>query len=426
MRKWVCMCLVGLGGTMLHGPTRGTESETTNDSAVVAAEQVQLGAGGVDLLAGIPGEGAVTLEQIRGWLANPENHRPLSVVLPEGLDAGAANVFIPEDNPLTRAKIELGRQLYFDPRLSNDGTISCASCHDPAHAYTAPTRFGVGIHGQEGGRNSPVAYNRLLSRAQFWDGRAATLEEQAVGPIANPIEMGNTHEECVKFVGSLPGYRLQFEKIFEDGVTIDNVGRAIASFERVLVTGPTPYDDAVGLIRFEETFAEDLEDMEWFAEEEPELFEQYQQLKAKTTANPLSESARRGMDLFFGKANCANCHSGANFADEQYHNLGVGMDAAEPDLGRYDQTKQESDKGAFKTPTLRNVALSGPYMHDGSQETLEEVMKWYNIGGEKNPWLSDKMKPLDLNEQEIADVIAFMVQGLTGEFPPVQTGRLPE
>jgi cytochrome c peroxidase len=411
---------------MLHGPALGTEIETTNDSAVAATEQVQLGAGGVDLLAGIPGEGAVTLEQIRGWLANPENHRPLSVVLPEGLDAGAANVFIPEDNPLTRAKIELGRQLYFDPRLSNDGTISCASCHDPAHAYTAPTRFGVGIHGQEGGRNSPVAYNRLLSRAQFWDGRAATLEEQAVGPIANPIEMGNTHEQCVQRLQEIPGYVAQFQAIFTDGVTIENVGRAIASFERVLVTGPAAFDHQERLENFIAAYADDLEDLSVLAEDDPDLFYQYARLKKNVAEQPMSESAQRGRVLFFDpRINCATCHSGANFADELYHNLGVGMEAKEPDLGRYVVTQEEKDKGAFKTPTLRNVEWTAPYMHDGSQKTLLEVVEWYAKGGHPNPHLSDKVKKFEASEQDKLDLVEFM-RALTGSLPAVRTDRLPE
>ncbi|MGC6551006.1 MAG: cytochrome-c peroxidase, partial [Rubripirellula sp.] len=140
---------------------------------------------------------------------------------------------------------------------------------------------------------------------------------------------------------------------------------------------------------------------------------------------PMSESAQRGMALFFNKAKCSACHAGANFADEQYHNLGVGMQAAKPDLGRFTVTKEEKDKGAFKTPTLRNVALSPPYMHDGSQQTLEEVIDWYNQGGHKNPWLSDKMTPLNLTDQEKVDLLGFLVEGLTGEFPYVSQSRLP-
>ena len=390
----------------------------------VQNEPITLGTG--DLLTGIPGEGPLTNEELKQWLANPANHKPLAFVLPEGLDAAAANIYIPENNPLTRAKIELGRQLYFDTRLSSDSTISCASCHNPAEGYTAMTKFGVGVRGQEGGRNSPVAYNRIVSREQFWDGRAASLEDQAVGPIANPIEMGNTHDACVACLAGVPGYKLQFAKIFGDGVTIENVGKAIAAFERAIVTGPAPYDHLQPLVRFETAYADDLTDLESLREDDPEFVEEYESIKAKYEENAMSDSARRGMDLFFAKANCSTCHSGANFSDEQYHNLGVGMEAENPDLGRYEVTKDNKDRGAFKTPTLRNIHMTGPFMHDGSQATLEEVMVWYNKGGHPNPNLSDKMKPLNLTEQEIADVIAFMKEGLSGSFPKIETGRLPE
>ncbi len=287
--------------------------------------------------------------------------------------------------------------------------------------YGAETAFGVGVRGQQGGRNSPISYNRILSKAQFWDGRAASLEAQAVGPIANPIEMGNTHEASVKTVSSIAGYRMQFERIFEDGVNIDNIGKAIATFERALVTGPMGYDAYDALAKFEKQFAEDLE----YLDEEPELKAKYEEIKAKTEMFPMSESAQRGMVLFFNKAKCSACHAGANFTDEQYHNLGVGMQASKPDLGRFEVTKEEKDKGAFKTPTLRNVALSPPYMHDGSQQTLEEVIDWYDKGGHKNQWLSDKMKPLNLTDQEKVDLLGFMVEGLTGEFPYVSQSRLP-
>lgn len=418
-RFWIAVfgAFAGLAATAASPATAAQEA---------AAETEQVTLGDSSLVAGIPGSGPLAIDEIRDWLSKPENHEPLDVVLPEGLSAASASIFIPETNPLTRAKIELGRQLYFDPRLSSDFSVSCASCHDPAQGYTAQTRFGIGVEGQEGGRNSPVAYNRIVSREQFWDGRAATLEDQAIGPIANPIEMGNTHEACVECLAGIPGYKLQFDHIFEDGLTIENVGKALASFERAIVTGPTPFDAYQPLQRFEELFAAELEDLEVLREDDPELVEEYETLKAKAAANPMSESAQRGMTLFFAKAECATCHAGANFTDEQYHNLGVGMDAEEPDLGRYEIVKEDAARGAFKTPTLRNVAASAPYMHDGSQKTLEEVVEWYNKGGHPNPWLSDKMKPLNLTEQEKADLVAFMKEGLSGEFPKVQEGRLPE
>src|SRR6056297_2734010 len=179
-----------LFATLLAACCPVTNAEST------PSNQVLLGSG--DLTTGIPGSGPLSEDEIRAWLADANNHVPLEVKLPKGLDAATANIFIPEDNPITRAKVELGRQLYFDPRLSIDSTISCASCHDPNEGFAAHTTFGIGVEGQEGGRNSPFAYNRILSREQFWDGRAATLEDQAVGPIANPIEMGSDHDACVE------------------------------------------------------------------------------------------------------------------------------------------------------------------------------------------------------------------------------------
>ena len=389
-----------------------------------APQKVTLG--DPSLTAGIPGDGPLTTQQIKKWLASPANHQPLAVELPQGLDVGRSAIAIPEDNPLTRAKIELGRQLYFDPRLSADRTVSCASCHAPDQGYAAHTRFGVGIRGQEGGRNSPVSYNRILSKEQFWDGRAATLEEQAKGPIANPIEMANTHDACLECLKGIEGYRLQFDAIFgTGGMTIDNVAKAIASFERAIVTGPSPADYYEPLRAFNAAFSDLLEDLKAFEEEDPDNYAKYQQLKKASDAHPISESATRGRELFFStKAGCTACHVGANFTDEKYHNLGVGMDAKEPDLGRYMITKDDKDQGAFKTPTIRNVALTAPYMHDGSQQTLEEVVEWYDKGGHPNEHLSDKIKKLELTKQEKADLVAYM-KALTGEFPKVRTDRLP-
>jgi cytochrome c peroxidase len=390
----------------------------------LAVENVKLG--DPSLTSGIPGTGPLKTSEIQKFLSNPANHVELAVELPEGLSAGKEAVFIPADNPLTRAKIELGRQLYFDKRLSVDGTISCADCHHPATGYGAHTQFGVGVKGQTGNRNSPTSFNRILSKAQFWDGRAGSLEEQAVGPIANPIEMGNTHAAVVKFVSANEGYRMQFEKVFGGTPTIDHVGKAIAAFERTLVTGASPYDYYEPLRKFEEAFSEQLEDIETLKEDEPDLYNKYVALKKQSDTHPMSESARRGRDLFFStKSNCSACHVGANFSDELYHNLGVGMDAKDPDLGRYTQTKLDKDKGAFKTPTLRNVELNPPYMHDGSQKTLEEVVDWYVKGGHPNPFLSDKIKKLELTDQDKADLVAFM-KALTGPLPKVVEARLPQ
>ena len=219
------------------------------------------------------------------------------------------------------------------------------------------------------------------------------------------------------------GYSIQFKSVFPDGVTIDNVGRAIAAFERAIVTGPSPYDAYDDLARFEKAYADDLE---FLAEDEPELYQKYQALKRESNANPMTPSAVRGYKLFFDKkVNCAQCHSGANFTDEKYHNLGIGMDQKEPDLGRFVVTKVEKDKGAFKTPTLRNVQFSAPFMHDGSLKTLREVVEWYNKGGLANGHLSENVKKLNLTDQQVDDLVEFM-KACSGRFPEIETGRLPE
>lgn len=405
------------------GPTeKPAETKESPETSAAASAEVILGS--PELTAGIPGEGTLATDQIKAWLEKPENHVPLEIVLPMGLAAGTSQVQGIADNLMTRAKIELGRQLYFDTRLSADNTISCASCHDPAEGFAKHTQFGIGINGQMGGRNSPVSYNRILSGAQFWDGRAASLEAQAVGPIANPIEMGNTHEKAVETVAGIPGYEMQFKVIFGDeGVTIDNIARAIATFERAIVTGPTPFDYYEAVRPFLTMKPDDLETLK---EDDPDAYAKYQAAKAAADAHPMSASAIRGRDLFFSdRSGCTACHVGANLADEKYHNIGVGMDAEKPDLGRFIVSNKEEDKGAFKTPTIRNVALSAPYMHDGSQKTLEEVVEHYAKGGTPNQWLSTKIKKLDLKPEEKADLVEFM-KACTGDFPKIERGRLPE
>lgn len=381
--------------------------------------------------AGVPGTGPITEGQIEKWLARENVHEPLEVELPLGLAAASQKMVDLSDRPLTWAKIELGRQLYFDRRLSSDGTVSCATCHSPDFSYGFNSQFGIGVGGQLGGRNSPVSFNRILADVQFWDGRAATLEEQAVGPIANPIEMGNTHKGAVEEIAKHPVYVKQFEAIWgPESLNIDNVGSAIATFERTLVTGPSPYDYYTILEPFLKVYTK--EDLEYLEEDDPETWKAYLAAKSAADAHPMSESAIRGKDLFFSeKSNCTACHAGANFSDELYHNLGVGMegwekDESKVDWGRYVVTKNEKDKGAFKTPTVRNAALTGPYMHDGSQKTLREVVDWYAKGGHANPWLSDKVKKLDLTEQDKQDLVAFM-EALTSDFTPVVgEERLPE
>lgn len=399
-------------------PAKSAKAPTGEAKPGGKSSKVTLGVGTPSLYAGIPGGGDLAISEIKNWLADPQNHEELDVQLPLGLSTGQSQIQGLKENPLTRAKIELGRQMYFDTRLSSDATVSCASCHDPDEDFAAHSQFGIGVKKQMGDRNSPVAYNRILSTLQFWDGRAGSLEDQAKGPIANPIEMSNTHEECEKCIKAIEGYKLQFDKIFGE-VTIDNVAKAIAAFERTLVSGPTPFDYYEQWRSYKDLDLEDLKD-------DPEQLAAYNSAKAGYEKNKISESAARGREIFFGeKGSCTACHVGANLTDEKYHNLGIGMAAKNPDLGRYNVTKKDEDRGAFKTPTIRNVALSAPYMHDGSIKTLEEVVEWYDKGGHPNKHLDPKIKQLKLSKQDKADLVEFM-KACTGPFPKIEHGRLPK
>ena len=387
-----------------------------------ATKKVQLGE--ASLTSGIAGEDDLKHGEIEAWISDPANHKELEFELPLGLSAGQGMVRGVNENPLTRAKIELGRQLFFDTRLSADNTVSCASCHRPDHGYAAPTQFGVGIRDQLTGVNSPTSYNRILSDAQFWDGRANSLEEQAKGPIAAPGEMGNTHEQAVKTIEGIDGYKKQFIAVFpKDGITIDTIAKAIASFERAIVTGPSPFDYAEALRPYEDYEDEDFAELQ---EEDPEEYTRYIKLRELAEKNPMSESALRGRELFFSeKTNCTACHVGANLTDEKYHNIGIGMLEDEPLAGRMGVTENKEHFGAFKTPTIRNVALTPPYMHDGSMATLEEVVDHYVKGGHPNANLSKDILKLDLSPQEEADLVEFM-KACSGPLPQVEERRLPQ
>ena len=286
----------------------------------------------------------------------------------------------PDDNPYSAAKAKLGWFLYFDNRLSSDKSVSCASCHAPEHGFTDALPVSVGILKQKGGRSAPTVINRAYSTLQFWDGRAESLEEQAKGPIANPLEMTSqkkadaAHEAIVGSLRGIPGYVKLFKDAFGDATpTIDHVAKAIATFERTVLSGDAPYD-------------------------------RYQAGKP----NAMTPEQLRGMDVFFNKAACDSCHIGFNFTDGSYENIGIGMDKPKPDLGRYAVTGRDEEKGAFKTPTLREVEHTAPYMHDGRFQTLEEVVEHYDKGGIKNPWLDERLKPLRLSKQDKADLVAFL------------------
>lgn len=286
----------------------------------------------------------------------------------------------PKDNPYSPAKADLGRYLYFDKRLSADGTISCATCHEPKYAYTDGSAVSEGIRGQKGTRSAPTVINRAFSLAQFWDGRAATLEEQAKGPVANPIEMGNTDEAAAAAIGRIQGYRPMFAKAFgTDDVTIDRIAMAIATFERTVLSGDAPYD------RYK-----------------------------KGDKKAMSPEQVRGMSVFFDKAKCDRCHENSNFTLNAYANIGIGMDKPDPDVGRYVITKDPRDWGVFKIPTLRDVQHTAPYMHDGSLKTLEEVVDYYNKGGQPNKNLDPNIRKLNLTDQDKQDLVAFL-KALSGE-----------
>ena len=286
----------------------------------------------------------------------------------------------PADNPYTAAKAELGKLLYFDRRLSADNSVSCASCHDPKYGYTDGAPVSTGMKGQKGGRSAPTVINRAYSLNQFWDGRAATLEEQAKGPIQNPIEMGETHVNVVNKLLAVKGYRAMFLKSFgTEDFTIDHMAKAIATFERTLLSGNSPYD-------------------------------QYKAGNKKA----LTAGQVRGMDVFFNKAKCDQCHEGINFTSNAYHNIGVGMDKPNPDEGRSGVTKNPAEYGAFKTPTLRDIARTAPYMHDGSLTTLDKVVDYYDKGGNPNKNLDSAIKKLNLTEQDKKDLEAFL-RSLNGE-----------
>lgn len=303
------------------------------------------------------------------------------VTLPTITGLEDPNTYVPADNPLTKEKIELGRALFFDKRMSKDNTIACASCHMAKKGFGDGMPVSTGIKGQKGGRSAPVSFNRVYSKAQFWDGRAATLEDQSIGPFANPIEHGfASHDEMVAKMKKMPGYRKLFQEVFGGEITIQDVGRAVASFQRTILSGNSAVDkyDLGG------------------------------------DQNALSDSAKRGLELFRGKARCTRCHSGFNFTDEKFHNLGIGWDDNKVDLGRYMETKNPEDIGAFKTPTLREIARTAPYMHDGRFKTLEEVVKFYNQGGVKNPHQDNTIIPLEMTDEEQQDLVA-MLKSLNGE-----------
>jgi len=342
--------------------------------------------------------------------SGPAQSEKFRMEIPGGLPADVWESLIPKDNPMTADKVSLGSKLYFDKRLSSDHTVSCATCHDPATALADNNMVGVGIGMKKGARNAPTALNAMFNELQFWDGRAATLEEQAKMPITNPIEMGmKDHNAVVARVREIAEYRPLFAAAFRgEGVTIDTIAKAIAAFERTQLSGNSPFDRFIA-----------------------------------GDQNAISDAAKRGWALFNGQARCVSCHawnpSSPFFTDNKFHNIGVAakdqnfpllarrarqliskgknrtqildelaLTEGFSELGRYLITGQPRDIGAFKTSGLRDIELTAPYMHNGSEKTLLDVMKFYNKGGEPNTNLDGGMRPLKLTDPQLDDMVEFM------------------
>jgi cytochrome c peroxidase len=348
-------------------------------------------------------------------MAAPVGAAPLD--LPPGVSPILYDLTVPVGGEPTKEKVALGQKLFNDTRLSSNGKVSCATCHDPARGFVdhKPVPDGVAAPKERPQRNSPTVLNAMFNATQFWDGRAATLEEQAKLPITNPIEMGMpSGDEVVARVRGISEYAKDFPAVFGRGATFDDVAAAIAAFERMQFAGNAPFDRFV-----------------------------------KGDAKAIVAAAKRGWGLFNGKARCGDCHAFSTvsplFSDQKFHNIGIAahktnfIDLARrasaiarsgdlkqidelairtefSELGRFLVTKHSNDIGAFKTPTLRNVAITGPYMHDGSLATLWDVMDHYNKGGIPNPNLDGGMQRLGLTEPEIDDMVAFMAALTTDTF----------
>ncbi len=268
----------------------------------------------------------------------------------------------------------LGRRLFFDPILSSDRTVSCGSCHQPDHGFASPQALPPGVAGKRALRNAPTLYNRVLGTLHSWDGRARSLEEQVVMPISNPNEMGLPVEEALKRLAGDGAYESAFREVFGRAADQRGLADALASFVRRLTIGDSPVDHFQGardrtLLTFEE---------------------------------------RAGLWLYESKGRCWTCHSGPNFTDEAFHNTGIGVVDGVPLPGRMAVTGREADRGAFRTPTLRGLLETAPYMHDGSLRSLEDVVAFYRRGGNRNPGLDGDLRPLDLTDTEAGHLVAFL------------------
>ena len=300
--------------------------------------------------------------------------------LPPKPPLGLPPVPWPADNPYSAARVDLGRYLFFDPRLSRGGTVSCATCHPPEHAFAGGEPAPTGVTGKRLLRRAPTLINRAYGRSEFYDGRAATLEGQITGPVTHPDEMGTTQVAAAEAISKIAGYSSLFQRAFGDPkITFDRITKAIASFERTILSGNSPYD------RF---------------------------LNGDKQA--LSSQAKRGLQIFERTGECTECHSGFNLTNEKFASLGIDPAVHPPDLGLAVITHKSRDDGKFKVPTLREVAHTGPYMHDRKYKTLDDVLEFYRKGGQPGPHLDSRIASFFLDAPAKADLLAFL-ESLDGE-----------
>ena len=329
--------------------------------------------------------------------------KAIKIRIPVGISESLWKKRIPADNPMSTTKVALGRALYFDKRLSVDGTVSCATCHDPSVAFTDSKAVAIGVGSLRGARNAPTVLNSVFSELLFWDGRAPSLEEQAKHPLMSPFEMGaSTTKAFLERVSTITEYQKAFKQVFKSkNITLDAIAKAIAAYERTLLSGNSPFDRFI-----------------------------------TGDQGAITDSQRRGWELFKGKAKCNECHSYSLaqpfFSDFKFHNTGIAVSdtlfdkllsvgptqqtllsttahsAEQSALGRFAVTLRTEDLGGFKTPTLRDVELTSPYMHDGSLKTLIDVVNFYNRGGNPNSHLDQRIQPLKLTDAEVNDLVEFM------------------
>jgi len=328
---------------------------------------------------------------VHGCKESKPSVKPVAAAIPD-VPLGLPPLPVPAENRMTPEKVELGKLLYFDTRLSKDKSVSCATCHDPKLAWAEREPVSKGIHEQTGDRNANSVINTAYLSSMFWDGRAKDLEEQALGPIENPIEMGHTMELLLEDLAKIPEYQKRFKQVFDTGVTKEGIAKAIAAFERTILSGNSPYDRYVA-----------------------------------GDKKAMTEEQIRGMSVFMDKGMCATCHTEPIFSNGKFYNVGVGAKKEKPDPGRKKVTAKDSDMGKFRVPPLREVAGTLPYFHDGSAATLADAVNVMAGGGIDNPHLSPMVKGVraaKLTDRDKKDLLAFL-KALSGTFPIIEPPKLP-